>query len=69
MIDATHDLPMNRQAELPAMSHSNVSYLPRSTSEADLALMRPIDEVHLEHPFAGSRMLRDIVRLEGFHVH
>jgi len=66
MIDATHDLPMNRQAELLAISHSNVYYLPRPTSEADLALMRRIDELHLEHPFAGSRMLRDILRLEGF---
>ena len=66
MIDATHDLPMNRQAEVLAMSRSTVSSLPRPTSEADLALMRRIDEVHLEHPFAGSRLLRDRLRLEGF---
>lgn len=65
MIDATHDLSINRQAELLAISHSNVYYLPRPTSEADLMLMRRIDELHLEHPFAGSRMLRDMLRLEG----
>jgi putative transposase len=66
MIDATHDLSINRQAELLAISHSNVYYLPRPTSEADLVLMRRIDELHLEYPFAGSRMLRDMLRLEGF---
>lgn len=48
---------MNRQAELLAISRSNVSYLPRPTSEADLALMRRMDELHLEYPFAGIRML------------
>jgi len=66
MIDATHDLSINRQAELLAVSHSNVYYLPRPTSEVDLALMRRIDELHLEYPFAGSRMLRDMLKLEGF---
>ena len=68
MIDSAHDLPINRQAELLAISHSNVYYLPRPTSEADLVLMRRIDELHLEYPFAGSRMLRDMLRLEGFKI-
>jgi len=68
MIDATHDLSINRQAELLAISHSNVYYLPRPTSEADLVLMRRIDELHMECPFAGSRMLRDMLRLEGFKI-
>ena len=66
MIDATHDLPINRQAELLAISRSNLYYLPRPTSDADLVLMRRIDELHLNYPFAGSRMLRDMLRLEGF---
>jgi putative transposase len=68
MIDATHDLSISRQAELLAISHSNVYYLPRPTSEADLVLMRRIDELHMECPFAGSRMLRDMLRLEGFKI-
>ena len=68
MIDATHDLSINRQAKLLAISHSNVYYLPRPTSEADLVLMRRIDELHMECPFAGSRMLRDMLRLEGFRI-
>jgi putative transposase len=66
MIDATQELPISRQAELLAISQSNLYYLPRPTPEADLVLMRRIDELHLNHPFAGSRMLRDMLRLEGF---
>ena len=65
MIDVTHKLPMIRQAELLAISRSNLYYLPRPTSDADLALMRRIDELHLNYPFAGSRMLRDMLGLEG----
>ena len=55
MIDATHKLPLTRQAELLDLSRSNVYYLPRPVSDADLAKMRRIDELHLDHPFAGSR--------------
>ncbi len=68
MIDATHPLPMIRQAELLAISHSNLYYLPRPTSSADLAMMRQIDELHLNYPFAGSRMLRDMLRLKDVKV-
>ena len=68
MIDATHDLPLVRQAQLLDLSRSTVYYQPQPTSDADLALMRRIDELHLEHPFAGSRMLRDLLNREGFAV-
>lgn len=68
MIDPTHDLPVSRQAELLDISRSNVYYLPRPMSAADLALMRRIDELHLNFPFAGARMLRDMLKLEGFEV-
>jgi putative transposase len=68
MIDSTHDLPIIRQAELLEVSRSNVYYLPTPVSEADLVLMRRIDELHLNFPFAGLRMLRDMLNLEGFEV-
>src|SRR6266545_6570434 len=68
MIDATHKLPVKRQAELLDLSRSNVYYLPRPVSDADLVLMRRIDELHLNFPFAGARMLRDMLKLEGFAV-
>ena len=68
MIEPSHDLPVSRQAELLDISRSNVYYVPRSTSAADLALMRRIDELHLSFPFAGARMLRDMLKLEGFEI-
>jgi putative transposase len=68
MIDAEHALPITRQAELLELSRASVYYLPRATPQADLTLMRRIDELHLNHPFAGTRMLRDLLRLEGFSV-
>ena len=51
MIDRNHELPITRQAELLEVSRASVYYLPRPVSEADLALMRRIDALHLEHPF------------------
>lgn len=68
MIDQAHALPVTRQAELLELSRSNVYYLPQPVPEADLVLMRRIDELHLASPFAGSRMLRDMLKLEGFEV-
>lgn len=68
MIDASHDLPICRQAELLGVSRSNVYYLPRPASEADLAVMRRIDELHLNYPFAGARMLRDMLNREGIQI-
>jgi putative transposase len=68
MIDRTHKLPITRQAELLNVSRGSVYYLPKPMSAADLNLMRRIDELHLEHPFAGSRMLRDLLRQDGIHV-
>jgi len=68
MIDRTHELPITRQAELLSVSRGSVYYLPKPVSEADLKLMRRIDELHLELPFAGSRMLRDLLRQDGFDV-
>ena len=68
MIDRQHVLPVTRQSELLALSRSTVYYLPKPVSARALMLMRRIDELHLNHPFAGSRMLRDMLRLEGHSV-
>jgi putative transposase len=65
MIERGHELPMIRQAKLLKLSRSSVYYRPRPVSLADLAMMRRIDELHLDYPFAGSRMLRDLLRGEG----
>ena len=68
MIDRDHDLAIAKQAEALNISRGSVYYLPRPVSAADLALMRRIDELHLDYPFAGSRMLRDLLRGEGVAV-
>ena len=65
MIDRTHDLPVVRQCWILQLARSSAYYMPASISPADLALMRRIDELHLEYPFAGSRMLRDMLKQEG----
>ena len=64
MIDRTHDLPLSRQATLLRLSRSSLYYEPQPVPEAELAIMRRIDALHLDDPFAGSRMLRDLLRGE-----
>ena len=68
MIDRSHALPITRQAELVGISRGNVYYLPSAVSEAEQQLMRRIDELNLKYPFAGSRMLRDMLVREGLEV-
>jgi putative transposase len=68
MIEREHDLPITQQAKTLGISRGSVSYLPRPVSAADLAIMRRIDELHLEFPFAGSRMLRDLLNWEGIEI-
>ena len=68
MIDPEHTLPIVRQAEELEISRSTIYYRPRPVSDVDLMLMRRIDELHLNFPFAGARLLRDLLKLEGFAV-
>ena len=68
MIDPEHALAIVRQAEELEISRSTIYYRPRPTSDADLMLMRRIDELHLDYPFAGSRMLRDLLSHQGLEV-
>ena len=68
MIDRSHALPITKQAQALGISRSSVSYRPRRVLAADLAIMRRMDELHLEFPFAGSRMLRDLLNQEGIGI-
>ena len=68
MIARDHALPLARQAAALGISRGSLYYRPRPVSAADLAVMRRIDELHLEYPFAGSRMLRDLLRGEGIAI-
>jgi putative transposase len=65
MIDRTHELSVSRQCQLLELPRSTAYYRPLPESPENLALMRRIDELHLEFPFAGARMLRDLLRPEG----
>ena len=66
MTDRSHKLPVSHQCPLLGLARSTAYDTPREVSPEDLALIRRIDELPLEHPFAGARMLRDLLRPEGF---
>jgi len=68
MIDPEDKLSIQKQSKLLKVSRSSVYYKARPLSEDELKLMRAIDELHLEHPFAGSRMLRDFLLRDGVRV-
>ncbi len=68
MIDRGHKLPLTRQAAVLGISRGSLYYSACPVSAAELAIMRRIDELHLDYPFAGSRMLRDLLRGEGFAI-
>jgi len=68
MINPEHKLPLTKQAQALGISRGSIYYLPRPVSDHDQALMKRIDKLHLESPFAGARMLRDMLRREGFKV-
>ena len=65
MIDREHDLPITRQAKVLCISRGSVYYQPRPVSASDLEVMHRLDQLHLELPFAGSRMLRGLLVAEG----
>ena len=66
MTDRDHKLSLSRQADLLGISRSGLYYEPRPVCDDDLRLMRRIDELHMEYPFAGSRMMKGLLRQEGF---
>jgi putative transposase len=68
MIDREHGLPVTKQAKVLNISRGSVYYLPRPVPERDLALMRRIDELHMDYPFAGARMMQGLLKQEGFSV-
>ena len=68
MTDRDHGLSIGRQAKALGISRGSIYYLPRPTSDTDLALMRRTCELHLEDPFAGSRMLTGLLQAEGHKV-
>ena len=68
MIQADHLLTVTRRCELLDVARSTVYYHPTGIPSEDLALMRLLDEIHLECPFYGSRRLRDELETQGHPV-
>lgn len=68
MIDREHGLPVSKQATILNISRGSVYYTPRPVPGRDLRLMRRIDELHMDYPFAGSRMMQGFLNQEGFGV-
>ncbi len=68
MIDRGHALPVSQQVRLVGIARSSAYYQPQPVSELGHRLMRRIDELHLEFPFAGARMLARLLRRDGFEV-
>lgn len=68
MIDRSHALPISQQTRLVGIARSSAYYRAQPVSEIDQRLMRRIDELHLEFPFAGARMLARLLRREGHEV-
>lgn len=68
MINRRHALPVSHQTRLVGIARSSAYYRPQPVSEADLLLMRRIDELHMDFPFAGARLLACLLRREGHEV-
>ena len=68
MIDREHALSITKQAAVVGIARSTVYYLARPVSAEDLALMKQIDKLHTDFPFAGSRMLRRLLAFDGSKV-
>lgn len=68
MIDPKLQLSIRQQAGVLGICRGSVYYQPRPPSDVDLKLMHRIDKLHIELPFAGSRMLQGLLMQEGFNV-
>ena len=68
MIDREHKLPLTRQSQILELSRSSLYYEAVPVSAHDLELMRLIDEIHMKHPFMGSRSIRDQLQAMGHKV-
>jgi putative transposase len=65
MIDRPHELLLTRQGRILELACSTAYYQPAPIPPEDLALMRRIDELHMEMPYAGARMLSRLLKREG----
>ena len=62
---ANPKLSITRQCRLLSISRSSFYYAGKGESEANLALMRRIDELFMKYPFYGSRQMARHLQREG----
>jgi len=68
MIDREHELPLTQQCRMLELSRSSQYYRPVPVADADMKLMRAIDEIHLRLPFYGSRRIQDALNKQGYEI-
>jgi len=68
MIDRNAKLSLSRQSKVLGISRGSIYSQPQPVGGTDLKLMHRIDQLHMEFPFAGSRMLKGLLVQEGFTV-
>ncbi len=68
MIEPEDEVSVRRQCELLRVNRSGLYYEPRATDADELALMKRIDDLHLKHPFYGSRKITQALKAEGREV-
>jgi len=68
LVEPRLSLSMHRQCELLGVNRSSLYYQPVAQDPEELALMRRLDEIHLEHPFFGSRVMSQTLKREGLLV-
>jgi putative transposase len=61
-------MPITHQCQLLGVARSTLYYQAQPVSPEDLSIMRRLDELHLAHPFLGSRKLVRLLKDEGFEV-
>ena len=65
LVEANASPSMRRQCELLGVNRSSLYYEPVEPDAEELDLMRRMDELHLKHPFFGSRMMTRTLKAEG----
>jgi len=68
MVDRANPLPVTRQCELLDLPRSTYYHVPKPVSDGELELMALIDRCHLDHPYYGSRRIRDWLDDRGHQV-
>jgi putative transposase len=68
MIQRDHMLPLTRQSQILELSRSSLYYKAVPVNARDLQIMKLMDEIHLKHPYWGSRNIRDELQGQGYKI-